>query len=150
MLAGSIPVRSILVMASDKEGVGGIVKRWGGDKSVFAEGFLAVPTTLLKNLRTIGEYGLTPAELVFVLEVMSFKWGTEDPFPSYKRIADNMGVSEGYARKIARGLEEKGFLRRKKRDGMTNKFDLAPLFEEIADLGEEAEGQVFDDESLPF
>lgn len=137
-------------MASGQTKVGGIVKRWGGDKSTFAEGFLAVPTILLKNLRTIGEYGLTPAELVFVLEVMSFKWGEEDPFPSYGRIADSMGVSEGYVRKIARKLEEKGFLRRKKREGMTNKFDLSPLFEEIADLGEETEGQVFDDESLPF
>ena len=137
-------------MSNSQERTGDIVERWGGNKSVFAEGFLAIPTSLLRNLHTIGEYGLTPAELVFVLEVMSFKWGKEDPFPSYRRIADNMGVSEGYVRKIARSLEEKGFLKRKTREGMTNKFDFSSLFEEIAALGEEAEGQVLEDDPLPF
>ena len=122
-----------------------IVKRWGGREEVFSEGFLAVPVLLLRNLSSIGEYGIAPAEAVFIFEVMSFKWGVEDPFPSYKRIAESMGVSETYVRKIGRRLEEKGFLNRRSRQGTTNKFDFAPLFEKIADL-------VNDDEEvdLPF
>lgn len=147
--AGSTPAGSTSIAmgepSSKKDAIQGIVDRWGGREEAFSEGFLAVPVSLLRNLASIGEYGITPTEAVFVLEVMSFKWGAEDPFPSYRSIAESMGVSEAYVRKIARRLEEKGFLNRRSRQGTTNKFDFSPLFEKIAELGEE------DDEmELPF
>jgi DNA-binding MarR family transcriptional regulator len=88
---------------------------------------------------TIGGDGITPTETIFLLQVMTFKWDEEAPYPSYSRISDQMGISEPYARKIARGLEDKGLLSRMKREGTTNKFDLSPLFEELSEIGGEME-----------
>jgi DNA-binding MarR family transcriptional regulator len=125
-----------------------LIQRWGGDQSVFAEGFLGVPTILLQRMSDIGEDGITPTEIVFLLQIMSFKWDEEDPYPSYRRIAEQMGISEPYARKIARHLEEKNLLIRRKREGTTNKFDLTPLFEALSEIGSEIEEERAT--SLPF
>lgn len=110
-----------------------IVTRWGGHESVLNGGYLAVPTVFLKHLASIGKFGLTPAEALFVLEVMVFKWDKSAPFPSYRTIAERMGVSETYVRKLARSLEQKKYLRRIKRTGTTNLFDLQPLFDLLAE-----------------
>ena len=121
-----------------------LIRRWGNDESVFSDGFVAVPTLLLRNMSSLGDDGITPSEAIFILQIMSFKWGPEDPYPSYKRIADCMDISEAYARKIARSLDEKNLLARRRREGTTNKFDLSPLFEQLAEIGEELESP------LPF
>ena len=122
-----------------------IVSRWGGEDVVFTDGFLAVPLILLKNLQTVGEYGLSPTEFVFLLQLMTFKWDTNAPYPSYKKIAEQMGVSEVYVRKIARSLEEKKFLNRQQREGTTNEYDLQPLFDILKELGTEiAEDKITD------
>ena len=84
-----------------------IVKRWGGDKAVMHEGFVAVPTAFLMYLPSLGEYGLTPAEALFIIEIMAFKWDARSPHPSYKTLAARMGVSLAYVRKLARSLEQK-------------------------------------------
>ena len=109
---------------------------------------MGVPTALLNRMSDIGEDGVTPTEMVFILQIMGFKWDEEDPYPSYKRIAEQMGISEPYARKIARNLEEKNLLIRQKREGTTNKFDLAPLFEKLSEIGSEIEEERTT--SLPF
>lgn len=113
-----------------------IVARWGQEDVIFTDGFLAVPLILLENLPSIGQYGgLSPTELVFLLQLMSFKWDASAPFPSYKRIAAQMGVSEVYVRKLARALEDKQLLIRHAREGTTNEFDLRPFFEALKELG---------------
>lgn len=116
-----------------------LIARWGGNDSVFADGFVGVPTVLLTHMGSIGDEGLTPAEAVFALQVMSFKWDDEAPYPSYGRVARQMGVSETYARKLARSLEDKDLLIRRPREGTTNKFDFRPLFMQLAEIGEEIE-----------
>ena len=46
-----------------------------------------------------------------------------------------MGASEARtAGRYARSLEQKGYLRRTRRRGTTNKFDLEPLFEKVGAL----------------
>ena len=128
-----------------------IVSRWGGEDVVFTDGFLAVPLILLKNLSSLGNYGLSPIEFGFLLQLMTFKWDTRAPHPSYKRIAERMGVSEVYVRKIARALEENNFLKRHPREGMTNEFDLQPLFDILKELGEEIDKQKPEPvDELPF
>lgn len=129
-----------------------VVSRWGGYNSVFTDGFLAVPLVLLKNLPSVGEYGVTPAEAVFILQLMTFKWDTRSPYPSYARLSQQMGISETYARKLARSLEEKGLLNREERKGTTNRFDLRPLFRELKELGDTVDSQKESDEEmdLPF
>ena len=104
-----------------------IVERWGGDDSVLVEGFVAVPRAFLRLAGTLRP-SLTPAETLFVIQLMSWKWDDRAPFPGYSTVANRMGVSVPYARKIARSLENKKLLRRQVRRGQTNRFDLTPLF----------------------
>jgi hypothetical protein len=108
-----------------------LVSRWGGRGELLVEGFVAVPTAFLKYLGSL-KPGLTPAEALFVLELMVYKWDAQAPFPGYKTLADRMGVSEVYARKLGRSLHAKGHLRRQPRVGQTNLFDLQPLFDRLA------------------
>ena len=109
-----------------------IVERWGGDAAVLIDGFVAVPRTFLRLAGTL-KPSLTPAETLFVIQLMSWKWDERAPFPGYSSVAKRMGVSVPYARKIARSLEKKKLLRRQVRRGQTNRFDLTPLFEKLVD-----------------
>lgn len=108
-----------------------ILSRWGGRPALLREGFVAVPTTFLKYYSKLVPQ-LTPTEALFILELVVYKWDQRAPFPSYKSLADRMGVSETYARKLARGLQAKGYLTREARTGTTNRFDLGPFFERLA------------------
>ena len=104
-----------------------IVARWGGDETILAEGFLPVPHVFLRFAKEI----LTPVETLFVIQLMSWKWDASAPFPDYGAIAERMGVSVPYTRKIARSLEGKNLLKRQVRRGQTNLFDLTPLFKRL-------------------
>lgn len=106
--------------------------RWGGYDQIFEDGYVPVPVTFLTYMAQMAPYILTPAEALFVIQLMAFKWDKSAPYPSYSTLADRMGVTKGYARKIARRLERKGFLERVSRKGRTNAFDLTGLFEELA------------------
>ena len=107
-----------------------IAERWGGDAAVLAEGFVAVPRAFLRLAGTFRP-SLSPAETLFVIQLMSWKWDDRAPFPGYSTVANRMGVSVPYARKIARSLERKKLLRRQVRRGQTNRFDLTPLFAKL-------------------
>jgi hypothetical protein len=121
----------------EKEPTRGVATRWGGDRRILVEGFVAVPTSFLTGFSCIRPYGLSIAEALFVLELMVFKWDAKNPYPSYGTIAERMGVSTAYARKLARSLETKGYLRRTVREGQTNQFNLQPLFERFAEAAEQ-------------
>ena len=104
-----------------------VVERWGGYEAILAEGFVPVPRVFLR----FAEKLLTPAETLFVIQLMSWKWDASAPFPGYGAIAERMGLSVAYTRKIARSLEGKNLLRRQVRRGQTNLFDLTPLFRRL-------------------
>lgn len=104
-----------------------VVERWGGYEAILAEGFVPVPRVFLR----FAEKVLTPAETLFVIQLMSWKWDASAPFPGYGAIAERMGLSVAYTRKIARSLEGKNLLRRQVRRGQTNLFDLTPLFRRL-------------------
>ncbi|MDP3909180.1 MAG: hypothetical protein Q8Q14_02215 [Gemmatimonadales bacterium] len=108
-----------------------IATRWGGDPVIVSKGFVGVPVNFLTACAELKPYCLTVAEMLFVIEVMCFKWDQDAPYPGYKKIASRMGVTEQYARKLARSLEGKGFLHRIARVGRSNAFDFSPLFERI-------------------
>ena len=108
--------------------------RWGGQESLFArpEGWVGVPDSFLRLYARLRPYALTVGEAMFVLELMSYKWSGNAPFPSYKALAARMGVTDKMVRRYAANLEGKGYLRRQARIGSTNTFDLNPLFEALA------------------
>jgi len=105
--------------------------RWGGYERTFEAGFLVVP---VKYLARYSALNLNANEAMFVLQLMTFKWDDADPYPTYGSIAQRMGVSEKMARRYAKSLEQKGWVRRKFRHRSANRFDLSPLLEAIAKL----------------
>jgi DNA-binding MarR family transcriptional regulator len=90
--------------------------------------YVAVVHGFLDHYASLKPYSLTPGEAMFVVHLMRYKWGEEAPFPGYKTIARQMGVSDKMVRRYAKSLEQKGFLRREIRRADTNRFDLEPLF----------------------
>jgi hypothetical protein len=92
-----------------------------------------VVSLFLKLGGSLMPYPLSPAESLFVLQLMVHKWDAKAPFPSYRLVAKRMGVSVEYARSISRGLERKRYLNRILRIGKTVKFDLNPLFGVLAE-----------------
>ena len=102
--------------------------RWGGEPSILVKGFVGVPIVFLEKLATLKPFPLNPAETLFIICIMAHKWDERPPFPSYKRIAQWMGKTESYARRLAADLETKGYLKRLPRVGRTNQFDLSGLF----------------------
>ena len=111
-----------------------LAARWGKHSTLFSrpEGWVGVPDFFLRGHANLKPYALTATEAMFVLQLMAFKWTEDDPFPSYKRLATRMGVSVKQVRRVARSIEEKGYMRRVGRIGNSNKFNLQPLFDALA------------------
>jgi DNA-binding MarR family transcriptional regulator len=100
--------------------------------------YVAVVHGFLDHYASLKPYSLTIGEAMFVVHLVRYKWGAEAPFPSYKTLARQMGVSDKMVRRYAKSLQDKGFLRREIRQADTNRFDLEPLFraleQRLADL----------------
>ncbi len=107
-------------------------KRW--TPALVEDGFTPVPTTFLENYTRLG---ITPAEAIFILQLMTFKWGKGRPFPRLSLIATRMKMSETAVRGHARSLEGKKLLMRISRPGRSNEFDLTPLFKKLELVQEE-------------
>jgi hypothetical protein len=104
--------------------------RWNHSE-LFESGFIAVPTAFLRHYAHLKPNRLTLGEAMFVLHLMEFKWGADDPFPGYATLAERMGVSVKMVRRHAQNLQTKKYLRREIRSGRTNRFDLSPLFDAL-------------------
>lgn len=115
-------------------------KRWK-HKELFVKGFVAVPNLFLQHYSHLKPYPLTGGEALFCLHLMEFKWDANAPFPGYAVIADRMGVSDKMARRHARNLEAKKYMRREFRVGQTNRFDLTPLFDALLKIAKQQEGK---------
>jgi DNA-binding MarR family transcriptional regulator len=117
---------------SERDGIveRSLTARWHHE-SFFDRGFVAVPVRFLELYAHLEPHPLSPGEALFVLELMSFKWSAADPFPSYKRIAERMNVSDKMVRRYAQSLETKKYLRRQIRKNQTNLFDLTGLFKAV-------------------
>jgi len=124
----SFPVRqptgSVLAGGSNPVVNQNLAVRWGSPLHAFDEGFVGVPAALLKRYAKLG---LSTGEIVFVLELMVFKWDEQAPFPSYHTLAQRMGITTEMTRRHAKSLESKGMLKRIQRTGQSNAFDLLPL-----------------------
>lgn len=115
------------------------VKRWKHE-DLFNKGFVAVPTQFLRHYARLKPYPLNSGQALFVLHLMQFKWDSRAPYPGYKLLAKQMGISDKMARRHARDLETMKYLRRQIRVGRTNRFDLEPLFDALANaVAEEAQ-----------
>lgn len=107
-----------------------LTARWQFE-DLFDDGFVAVPTRFLQLYAHLKPHPLTPGEVIFALQLMTFKWSAASPYPSYKRIAQRMGLTDKMVRRYAQSLEAKGYIKRQKRVSQTNRFDLSGLFEAL-------------------
>ncbi len=98
---------------------------------LFERGYVPVPLYFFEHYAQLKPFCLTTGEAMFVLHLMQFKWDDSAPFPGYKRIAAQMGISHKMARAHAKSLETKGLLVREMRVSQTNRFDLTPLFDAL-------------------
>lgn len=81
--------------------------------------------------------GLLPVEKLMWARLAQYAGKDGGCFPSQKRLSEDLGISERYARKVLDGLERKGFIERstqsneEKIKGKTNKyfFLLHPIFQ---------------------
>lgn len=92
---------------------------------------MPVPSQFLFHYASLKPHSLTAGEAMFVLHLMSFKWGAEHPFPGYARLAKRMGVTDKMVRRYAKSLVDKQYLIRRPREGKSNSFDLTPLFDAL-------------------
>jgi len=114
----------------DQPGERSFTRRWN-HVELFDAGFVVVPSTFLRLYAHLKPHRLTLGEAMFVLHLMEFKWGADDPFPGYATLAERMGVSIKMVRRHAQSLQAKKYLRREVRTGRTNRFDLSPLFDAL-------------------
>jgi hypothetical protein len=106
-----------------------VANRWSG--RAIRKGFVPVALEFLDRYASLTPWGLTPGEAMFVIHVIRYKWNGDAPFPGYRSIALQMGVSIKSARRYAQSLERKKLLRRTFRLGDTNQFDFSPLMQAL-------------------
>jgi len=84
-------------------------KRWG--KTILSfEGWTAVPNAILHYQE---ELELSAMDLNVLMQVLTF-WREKEryPFPSYRRIADRIGVSKKTVQRSIRKMQELGYISR--------------------------------------
>ena len=103
-----------------------VTKRW--TKKLAKGGWTPVVQVFLEHYASLSPPITTP-EAMLIIQLMSFKWDEEMPWPAFKTLAKRMGISPTAVRNHARSLDTgKKYLVRHKRVGQPNLFDLTPLF----------------------
>ena len=128
-----------------------IVQIWG---EILDEGFTSVPNILLRYRSRIG---LKPKHVMLIIDIMSYKWDSKYPFPSYSTLAQRSGIEERSVKRITQDLEELRLLVKSPRFDeetgaqVTTVFDFRPLvqklIEELNKGDDYAEELEFDDEN---
>ena len=73
-------------------------------------------------LTRYSELGITTSEAMLIIQLMSFKWTDQNPYPSFTELAKRMGMTPTAVRNHARALQQRGLIRRVPRRGATNEF----------------------------
>lgn len=112
------------------------------------EGWVAVPALLLRHMARFpcsrGPDGLSPVEVLLLVQLLSFKWTSEAPYPPIKVLAERLGRTERSVYSILSGLKKKGLINwerglsgRDGEPGRANRYDLGPLFRALEQLADE-------------
>lgn len=95
-----------------------------------AGGYLLVPCCFLQSYAHL-KPPLSPGEALFVLHLLEWADDAGTFFPGYRALALRMGVTEKMARRYAKRLEEKAYLRRQLRPGQRSELDISRLFDAL-------------------
>ena len=96
-------------------------------------GYTVIPNAILYRQKALG---IDSVDLNIILQIASHWWSPESlPFPSKKRLAAAVNISESAVRKRLAALEKGGLLTRISRPAKhggndTNLYDLGPLIKE--------------------
>lgn len=72
---------------------------------------------------------LNSTDAMLLVQIMSFKWGQEAPYPSLRVLSERMGLDERTVRGVIQGLKERGLVARYKVPGRRSQsFDMKGLF----------------------
>lgn len=122
-----------------------IVQIWG---EILDEGFTSVPNILLRYRSRIG---LKPKHIMLIIDIMSYKWDSEYPFPSYSTLALRSGIEERSVKRITQDLEELGLLIKTPRFDddtgaqVTTVFDFRPLVQKLIEEMNKGGDEVYDE-----
>jgi hypothetical protein len=94
------------------------------------KGFVGISRIFLRHYAKLNP-PITHGEAMFITHLMDYKWDAQAPFPGYKTIASFMGVTVKQARRLAKSLDDKKYLRREIRESTTNRFYLDGLFKAL-------------------
>ena len=131
-------------MSDKKQDKTKIVQIWG---EILDEGFTSVPNILLRYRSRIG---LKPKHVMLIIDIMSYKWDSKYPFPSYSTLASRSGIEERSVKRITQDLEELGLLVKSPRFDeetgaqVTTVFDFRPLVQKL--IEELNKGDEYDEE----
>ncbi len=128
-------------MAEKKQDKTKIVQIWG---EILDEGFTSVPNILLRYRSRIG---LKPKHIMLIIDIMSYKWDSEYPLPSYSTLARRSGIEERSVKRITQDLEELNLLIKTPRFDdetgaqVTTVFDFRPLVQKLIEEMNKGEGE---------
>ncbi|MGH7884932.1 MAG: helix-turn-helix domain-containing protein [Thermodesulfobacteriota bacterium] len=120
-------------MSTNKSDKTRIVQIWG---EILDEGFTSVPNILLRYRKNLG---IKPKHLSLIIDIMSFKWDSENPFPSYTTLAIRADMEERSIKRTMQELEELGLLIKTPRFDeesgaqITTIFDFRPLIKKLTE-----------------
>lgn len=79
--------------------------------------------------------GLTPTEMAVIINLATFWWDTNAPYPALKTLAERIGVSTRAVRSTLEKLEAMGYLRREfSKTGGPSKYHMEGLVTALNDL----------------
>ena len=113
-------------------------KRWS--KEVLEPGFTFVPSVIL---RAQARLHIDATELAVLLHLIDHWWEDDAmPFPSKKRLAERLGVSEKTVQRAVKRLEDEGLIKRHPRSHASggqasNRYDLSPLVEKLKPIAKD-------------
>jgi predicted transcriptional regulator len=113
-------------------------KRW--TKGVIEPGFTFIPSVLL---RAQARLHINAADLAVLMHLIDHWWEDEEmPFPSKRRLAERLSVSEKTVQRSIQRLEEAGLVRRHVRrhasgGQSSNLYDLTPLVEKLKPIAQD-------------
>ena len=127
-----------------------IVQIWG---EILDEGFTSVPNILLRYRSRIG---LKPKHIMLIIDIMSYKWDSEYPFPSYSTLAHRSGIEERSVKRITQDLEELRLLIKTPRFDdetgaqVTTVFDFRPLVQKLIEEMNKGDDEVYYEEDEEY
>lgn len=113
-------------------------KRW--TKGVIDPGFTFVPSVLL---RAQARLHINATELAVLMHLIDHWWEDEEmPFPSKRRLAERLSVSDKTVQRAIKRLEDEGLVRRIVRrhssgGQASNIYDLKPLVEKLKPIAKD-------------